>query len=81
MQQDQVVTDAVEIIDDALADLEACGCEPLDSAAALIAAGLAELRDSDAPPAEELALYRSLLGHMLEALERLQERVPATRKH
>jgi hypothetical protein len=43
----ETIDDAVEIIDEALADLEACGCEPLDRAAALVSAGLAELADAD----------------------------------
>jgi hypothetical protein len=62
------VVDAVEIIDVALADLEACGCDPLDRAAALITSGIAEIRDSDEPVAQQLAIYRLVLEQIVTAL-------------
>ena len=68
MQQDQIVADTVEIIDDPLVDLAACGCTPLDSASALIAAGFTELSASDEPLARQLTVYRLFLDHIMDAL-------------
>ena len=71
MRQDQIVVDAVEIVDEALADLEAAGCDPLDRAAALVSAGLAELDSAD-DLAGALAVYRLFLEHTVGALRALQ---------
>jgi hypothetical protein len=67
----ETVAAAVEIVDDALADLADAGCDPLDRAAALLAAGLAELAESD-DLGGVLAVYRLFLEHTVGALRDLQ---------
>jgi hypothetical protein len=72
------IEDAVEIIDDAVADLAGIGCPPLDRASALLAAGLAEL-DESADIAGVLALHRLLLEHVCTTLQVLDVAAAATR--
>jgi hypothetical protein len=69
---------AIEIIDDALADLVGVGCTPLDRAAALLAAGLLELGEADDLPGI-LALHRMLLEHVCTTLHVLDVAAAATR--
>jgi hypothetical protein len=66
---------ATEIIDDALTDLADAGCTSLDSAAALLAAGLAALDETD-DLAGTLTVYRMLLEHVCNTLQAID--VPAT---
>jgi hypothetical protein len=69
---------AIEIIDDALADLADAGCTPLDRASALLAAGLAELEEAN-NLAGILAVHRLLLEHVCNTLQVLDVAATATR--
>jgi hypothetical protein len=74
----ETVTNAVDIIGDALADLADAGCDPLDRAAALIAAGLGEIQEVD-DLGGALAVYRMLLEHVCATLQDLDVAAGAIR--
>jgi hypothetical protein len=78
MHEATIANAAAEIVDTAVADLAGAGCDPLDRAAALLAAGLAELDDLD-DFAGTLAVYRMLLEHVCAALQALDVSTTVTR--
>ena len=65
------VDDALEVVDFAMAELVALGCDPIDAASTLIASGLLRLEDAGSPRAT-LKVYRRFLEHVLETLRAIE---------
>ncbi|MCE3248551.1 MAG: hypothetical protein K0R41_2376 [Geminicoccaceae bacterium] len=63
MQDRERVAAVVEIVDEFLGELVSLGCSPVESGAALLSAGLAEIRE-EPNSAEVVGVYQIALAHI-----------------